>query len=114
MDKQFEIIWSPQAELDLHNILLFWLEHNKSITFPEKLYNEILETTESSSKSIHRKIYTNRRLQKNFSQVLFNRLQSRKNRNKNIKNLGRPAKGIESVKCIKTIPYFYKYYAELK
>ena len=47
MDKQFEIIWSPQAELDLHNILLFWLEHNKSITFPEKLYNEILETTES-------------------------------------------------------------------
>lgn len=47
MDKQFEIIWSLQAELDLHNILLFWLEHNKSITFPEKLYNEILETTES-------------------------------------------------------------------
>ncbi len=47
MDKQFEIIWSPQAELDLHNILLFWLEHNKSITFPEKRYNEILETTES-------------------------------------------------------------------
>jgi plasmid stabilization system protein ParE len=47
MVEQFEVIWSSQAELDLQNILSFWLEYNKSIIFPEKLYHEILDATEN-------------------------------------------------------------------
>lgn len=30
MAEEFEVIWSTQAELDLQEILLFWIENNKS------------------------------------------------------------------------------------
>ena len=42
---EFEVVWSPQAELDLQGILLLWLENNKSSVYSEKLYSEILATT---------------------------------------------------------------------
>lgn len=43
MAKQYKIIWSLQAELDLQDILLFWIEKNKSKTFSLKLNQEILQ-----------------------------------------------------------------------
>ena len=49
MEKEFEVVWSPQAELDIQDILLFWIENNKSSTFSIKLYSEILTAVHSLS-----------------------------------------------------------------
>jgi addiction module RelE/StbE family toxin len=43
MAEGFEIVWSPQAESDLQDILTYWINNNQSFLFAEKLYDEISE-----------------------------------------------------------------------
>ena len=45
MAKRHEVIWSTQAELDLQEILLFWIRKTQSKTFSIKLNQEILLAT---------------------------------------------------------------------
>jgi|JI61114DRNA_FD_contig_21_1628365_length_502_multi_3_in_0_out_0_2 plasmid stabilization system protein ParE len=45
MAKRHEVIWSTQAELDLQEILLFWIRKTLSKTFSIKLNQEILLAT---------------------------------------------------------------------
>lgn len=45
MAKRYKVIWSTQAELDLQEILLFWIRKTQSKTFSVKLNQEILSAT---------------------------------------------------------------------